>query len=120
MPKPPPRNARYVPDSGDIIWLEFDPQSGHEQAGHRPAVVLSPAIYNDRTGLLICCPTTTQIKGYPFEVSLAGRRPSVALADQVKSLDWRARRAMHKGSASMNELHEIRAKAIALIGGSRK
>ena len=83
----------YVAKAGDIVGLAFDPQAGHEQAGHRPAVVLSPAAYNGRTGLMLCCPTTTRIKGYPFEVRLAGAPPSVALADQIKSLDWRARRA---------------------------
>ena len=81
----------YVPDTGDIVWLDFDPQARHEQAGHRPAVVLSPAAYNGRIGLLVCCPVTTRIKGYPFEVPVAGSPPSVAIADQVKSLDWRRR-----------------------------
>ena len=60
--------ARYVPEAGDIVWLNFTPQAGHEQAGHGPALVLSPASYNDKTSLLICCPLTTQIKNYPFEV----------------------------------------------------
>jgi len=106
----------YVPDSGDIVWINFDPQAGHEQAKHRPAVVLSPASYNDRAGLLICCPTTTKIKGYPFEVKLSGRPASVALADQVKSFDWRARKAQKKGNASASELAEIRSKLRALIG----
>lgn len=106
----------YVPDAGDIVWLHFNPQAGHEQAGHRPAVVLSPASYNGKTGLMLCCPMTTQIKGYPFEVLIAGERPGVVLADQIKSLDWRVRRAMHKGSVSAAELAEIRSKAAALIG----
>jgi mRNA interferase MazF len=78
---------RYVPDTGDIVWLQFDPQAGHEQAGHRPALVLSPAAYNGKTGLMLCCPMTTQIKGYPFEVLVAGAKPSAVLADQVKSVD---------------------------------
>ncbi|WP_428376410.1 endoribonuclease MazF [Lichenicoccus sp.] len=106
----------YVPDAGDIVWLEFDPQAGHEQAGHRPAVVLSPAAYNGRAGMILCCPTTTRIKGYPFEVTLAGRPPSVVLADQVKSQDWRARKAIRKGRVSAAELAEVRAKLRALIG----
>ncbi len=106
----------YVPDAGDIVWLEFDPQAGHEQAGHRPAVVLSPASYNRRAGMMLCCPTTTRSKGYPFEVVLAGDPPSVALADQVKSQDWRARGATRKGRVSAAELAELRAKLIALIG----
>ncbi len=106
----------YVPEAGDIVWLQFDPQAGHEQAGHRPAVVLSPAGYNARAGMILCCPTTTRIKGYPFEVALAGTPPSVVLADQVKSQDWRARKAARKGQVSAAELAEVRAKLMALIG----
>lgn len=107
---------RYVPDAGDIVWLHFDPQAGHAQAGHRPALVLSPATYNVATGLMLCCPLATKVKGYPFEVALADARGSVALADQVKSLDWVARKAQRKGRASTAELSEVRARAIALIG----
>ena len=107
---------RYVPEAGDIVWLHFDPQAGHEQAGHRPALVISPAVYNGKTGLMLCCPMTTQIKGYPFEVLIAGTRPSAALADQVKSLDWVVRKASQKGKVSSIELAEVRAKIIALIG----
>jgi mRNA interferase MazF len=106
----------FVPDTGDIIWLDFDPQAGHEQAGHRPAVVLSPAAYNGRIGLLVCCPVTTKIKGYPFEVPLSGLPSSVVLADQVKSLDWRRRGAIRKGMATREEMAVIRAKIRALIG----
>ena len=73
----------YVPDAGDIVWLNFDPQTGHEQAGHRPALVLSPAAYNAKTRLMVCCPMTTQIKNYPFEVAIAGPSPSAVLADQI-------------------------------------
>lgn len=105
----------YVPDAGEIVWLQFNPQAGHEQAGHRPAVVLSPASYNRPTGLMVCCPVTTKIKGYPFEVALAGDPASVALADQVKSLDWRARNAQRKGRVAEAELIDIRAKICALI-----
>ena len=107
---------RYVPEAGDIVWLHFDPQAGHEQAGHRPALVLSQSAYNGKTGLMLCCPLTTQVKGYPFEVEIAGARAGAALADQLKSLDWVARRASRKGRASAAELAEVRAKAIALIG----
>ena len=106
----------YVPDAGDIVWVSFDPQTGHEQAGHRPAVVLSPAAYNASTSLMVCCPMTTQIKNYPFEVVIVGRSPSAVLADQVKSLDWRKRRAKRKGMISATELAEVRAKIRALIG----
>lgn len=109
--------ARYVPDAGDIVWLQFNPQAGHEQAGHRPALVLSPAIYNGKTGLMLCCPMTTQVKDYPFEVAIAGKHRSVALADQVKSLDWKIRKASRKGRVTPGELAEARAKAVALIAG---
>lgn len=107
---------RYVPDAGDIIWLHFDPQAGHEQAGHRPAVVVSPSSYNGKTSLMLCCPMTTQIKGYPFEVLIAGDRPSAVLSDQIKSLDWVVRKASYKGKVSPGELAQIRGKAAALIG----
>lgn len=106
----------YVPDAGDVVWISFNPQAGHEQSGHRPAVVLSPSSYNAKAGLMVCCPMTTQIKGYPFEVVLAGQRPSAALADQVKSVDWRHRRAKRKGRISDAELAEVRGKVCALIG----
>ena len=106
----------FVPDAGDIIWINFDPQIGHEQSGHRPAVVLSPIAYNRRVGLIVCCPVTTQIKGYPFEVGVSGSPPSVALADQVKSLDWRKRAATKKGNATRAEMGLIRAKLRSLIG----
>jgi mRNA interferase MazF len=106
----------YVPDTGDIVWISFNPQAGHEQAGHRPAVVLSPASYNAKTSLMVCCPMTTQIKNYPFEVVVAGESPSAVLADQIKSLDWRKRRARRKGMISADELADVRAKIRALIG----
>ena len=107
---------RYVPDAGDIVWLHFDPQAGHEQTGHRPALVLSPSAYNGKTGLMLCCPMTTQIKGYPFEVLIAGDRPTSVLADQVKSLDWVIRKATRKGKVSPAELADVKAKIFALIG----
>lgn len=105
---------RYVPEAGDIVGLHFDPQPGHEQAGHRPALVVSGSAYNGKTGLMLCCPMTTQLKGYPFEVLIAGARPGVALADQVKNLDWVARMARYKGKVSTVELAEARAKITAL------
>lgn len=85
--------ADYVPDRGDVVWLTFNPQAGHEQAGRRPAVVLSPRAYNARVGLALFCPVTSKVKGYPFEVTLSSPVNGVALADQIKSLDWRERRA---------------------------
>jgi mRNA interferase MazF len=108
--------AGYVPDAGDIVWLNFSPQAGHEQADHRPAVVLSAAAYNRAAGLMFCCPTTTRVKGHPFEVILAGGVRSVALADHARSVDWRARRAVFRERAKPEELAEIRAKLRALIG----
>jgi len=108
--------ALYAPDEGEIVWLNFTPQSGHEQAGRRPAVVLSPKAYNQRSGLLLCVPITNQIKGYPFEVPLSGDGASgAALADQVKSLDWKSRQAQRKGQATSAELAEIKAKVKALL-----
>ena len=85
----------YVPERGDVVWVSLNPQAGHEQAGRRPAVVVSPASYNGKTGLALLCPVTGQVKGYPFEVRLPEGLPvtGVVLSDQVKSLDWRARNA---------------------------
>lgn len=108
--------ASWVPDCGDIVWLEFDPQAGREQAGHRPAVVLSPASYNARAGMMLCCPTTTKIKDYPFEVAIAGGTASVVLSDQVRSLDWRVRKAKLKGTISPEELEAIRQRVRLLVG----
>ncbi|MDS4040111.1 MAG: endoribonuclease MazF [Candidatus Competibacter sp.] len=108
--------GRYVPDVGDIVWMNFTPQSGHEQAGRRPAVVLSPKTYNRKAGLLVCVPVTQQIKGYPFEVVLSGAGTTgAALADQVKSLDWQSREAERKGSATPGELADIKARIRALL-----
>ena len=86
---------RYIPARGDVIWLTFTPQAGHEQAGRRPALMLSPASYNGKVGLAVLCPITSQVKGYPFEVATpsGSRLSGVILADQVKSLDWRVRKA---------------------------
>jgi len=109
-------SQRYVPNAGDIVWLNFTPQAGHEQAGRRPALVLSPAAYNGKTNLMICCPLTTQIKNYPFEVFIGGTPPNAVLADQVKSLDWRVRKATRKGTVTAEELAEVRARILALIG----
>jgi mRNA interferase MazF len=83
----------YIPNCGDVVWITFNPQAGHEQAGRRPALVLSPAAYNGKVGLAILCPVTNQVKGYPFEVLIpAGLKiGGVVLSDQVKSLDWKAR-----------------------------
>jgi mRNA interferase MazF len=107
--------AAWVPDSGDIVWVNFDPQAGHEQAGHRPALVLSPARYNGMRGMMLCCPLTTKLKGYPFEVVISQNPPSAILADQIKNLDWRARKAKHKGAVTPAVLADVRAKLKALL-----
>lgn len=88
-------SERYIPDRGDIVWISFNPQAGHEQSGRRPALVLSPLAYNKKVGLAIFCPITSKIKGYPFEVVIPeGLKASGAIiSDQVKSLDWKAREA---------------------------
>ena len=108
--------ARYVPDRGDIVWLTFDPQAGHEPAGRRTALVLSPKAYNAKAGLALICPITSHQKGYPFEVAPAKQRPSgVILADQVRSLDWSAERAEKVGRAVDETLQEVLAKIAALL-----
>lgn len=103
-------SPRYVPDAGDLIWLDFDPQAGREQAGRRPAIVLSPASYNEKSGLAVVCPITSQVKGYPFEVVLPKGLgvTGVILSDHLKSLDWKQRRAERAGRAPKPVLHEIR------------
>lgn len=87
--------SNYVPGRGDVVWLQFNPQMGHEQAGRRPALVISPELYNGKVGLALMCPITSKSKGYPFEVKLSTDLPisGVVLADQIKSLDWQARQA---------------------------
>jgi mRNA interferase MazF len=105
----------YIPDAGDIVWLHFDPQAGHEQSGRRPALVLTSARYNGARGMAICCPMTTKIKGYVFEVVISDRPPSAILADQIRSLDWRARRAVRKGAVEPRVVAEVRAKIKALL-----
>jgi mRNA interferase MazF len=85
----------YIPERGDVVWISFDPQAGCEQAGHRPALVLSPASYNNRVGLMLLCPITNKVKEYPFEVNIPTglKVTGVILADQIKSLDWLVRNA---------------------------
>ena len=108
--------ARYVPDAGDIVWLDFDPQAGHEQAGRRPALVLSPALYNGKTGIMVCCPLSTRAKGYPFVVpAVVDRLECAVLSDQVRSLDWRARKARRKAIADADVVLHVRAKIKALL-----
>ena len=103
----------YIPDRGDIIWLQFNPQAGHEQAALRPALVLSPKAYNRKASLCIVCPMTTRPKGYPFEV--VADADSVILSDQVKSLDWRARQARFKSKCPDLVVNDVLAKLSLLI-----
>jgi mRNA interferase MazF len=108
----------YVPDAGDLVWLTFDPQSGHEQRGRRPALILSPRTYNARARLAVACPITSQVKGYPFEVPLAagGAIKGVVLADHVKNLDWQARQVAFEAKAPADVLTEVRERLRALLG----
>lgn len=102
-------NSDYVPERGDIVWLDFNPQAGREQHGRRPAFVVSPKNYNAKTSLALLCPITSQIKGYPFEVSLTSAMitEGVIITDQVKSLDWRARNATFVEKASKQIIDEV-------------
>ena len=106
----------YVPDTGEVVWLEFEPQAGHEQAGRRPALVINPASYNGKAGLMVCCPMTTKMKGHPFEVvtEVDGAACAV-LSDQVKSLDWKIRRAKRKTAVSAEVMLHVKAKMKALL-----
>jgi mRNA interferase MazF len=107
----------YVPDRGEVVWLDFNPQAGHEQAGRHPALVLSPSIYNRKSGLMLCCPITSRVKGYPFEVAVPAKPgvTGVVLADRVKSLDWKARRAKKKGKVPKPVVTEVLGKLHALL-----
>jgi len=106
----------FTPDRGDIIWLNFNPQVGHEQNGIRPALVISPRKYNKKTGLALCCPITSNQKGYPFEVAVEGKKVNgVVLADHVKNLDWRALRAKFIERASARAIRECIGKLSVLI-----
>ena len=107
----------YIPQRGDIVWITLNPQAGHEQSGHRPAVVLSPGSYNSKTGLALFCPVTSQVKGYPFEVLLPEGLPveGAILSDQVKSLDWRVRNAERLCSLPASTISEVMQKLNILL-----
>ncbi|WP_372630227.1 endoribonuclease MazF [Cohnella sp.] len=109
--------VRYVPDRGDLVWLQFDPQAGHEQSGKRPALTISPAAYNGKTGLSLFCPVTSRVKGYPFEVNLPEDLPieGVVLSDQLKNLDWQSRQAKFICKVSEETLNEVLSKIDLLI-----
>jgi mRNA interferase MazF len=108
----------YTPDRGDIVWLNFSPQTGREQAGRRPALVLSPQAYNEKVGLLIACPITSQVKGYPFEVSIPAGLSirGVILSDQIKSLDWRRREIEFINRLPASITNQVIRKLETLIG----
>lgn len=108
----------YAPRRGDIVWLSFDPQAGHEQAGRRPAFVLSPENYNRKTGLFLACPITSRVKGYPFEVLLPDGLAvgGVILVDQIKSLDWKVRKAEFAESTTHKVSEDVLALILPLIG----
>jgi mRNA interferase MazF len=109
---------RGVPDRGDVVWLQFTPQAGHEQGGRRSALVVSPKSYNAKVGLALFCPITSQVKGYPFEVLLGGggKATGAVLADQIKSLDWRTRQARKFDSVSDAVLKAVLMKIERLVG----
>jgi mRNA interferase MazF len=113
------RKLPYVPERGDAVWITLDPQAGHEQAGRRPALVLSPAAYNGRVGLALLCPITGQAKGYPFEVAVPDGLAvtGVVLADHVKSLDWRARKATRICALPDQVVHQALSRLHALLAG---
>lgn len=108
---------KYIPERGDVVWLDFDPQTGHEQAGKRPALVISPFAYNKKVGLAIFCPITSQEKGFPFEVKLPKsiKAKGVVLADQIKNLDWQQRNAVFFCKTSEEVLEEVLEKVQTLI-----
>jgi mRNA interferase MazF len=108
----------YVPDTGDLVWLTFDPHAGHEQGGRRPALILSPRAYNSKARLAIACPITSHVKGYPFEVQLppGTKITGVVLADHVKNLDWQARRVEFEAKATADVVTEVRERLRALLG----
>ncbi|RXT00076.1 endoribonuclease MazF [Ammoniphilus sp. CFH 90114] len=108
---------RYVPERGDLVWLQFNPQAGHEQAGKRPALVISPASYNGKVGLSLLCPVTSKIKGYPFEVSIPQDLPieGAILSDQVKSLDWQSQKASFICKVPAELLEEVISKIKLLL-----
>jgi len=104
---------KYIPDIGDVVWINCDPSAGNEHKGHRPAVILSPKEYNKLTHLCICCPMTTKVKGYPFEVVIDNK--SAVLTDQVKSLDWVVRKAKLKGKLSLDQIDDVKHKLGILL-----
>jgi len=110
---------KYVPGRGDVVWVSFDPTMGHEQAGRRPGLVLSPLHYASRRGLMLICPITSKVKNYPFEVALPPGLPikGVAVADHVRNMDWRARQVEYSCTVPPETLEEVLAKLAPLLQG---
>ena len=111
------QQQNYIPAQGDLVWLEFDPQAGHEQAERRPAIIISPKEYNKKTGLALVCPITSKIKNYPFEVLLPNSHAitGAILSDQIKNLDWKIRKATYVTKANEEVMQEVIAKIYAII-----
>ena len=112
------KSGSYIPDRGDIVWLNFTPQAGHEQRGRRPALILSPKIYNEKTSLCIALPITSKIKGYPFEITLPKNLPveGVILSDQVKNLDFSIRKISFICKVPNSVVESVQKNIVALIG----
>lgn len=113
-------SATYIPHRGDVVWIDFDPQAGHEQAGRRPAIVLSDKKYNAKSGLVVLCPITSQFKPYPFFVALPASllpKASYVIADQVKSLDWTKRQISYITKAPTKSVEEVTVFAVGIVQG---
>lgn len=109
--------AGFIPGRGDLVWTDFNPQAGREQAGKRPALVLSPRVYNEKTGLAVMVPITSHVKGYPFEVAIHHKTiKGVVLADHLKNMDWRTRGVTYAGKVSAATMGKVMQNIIALIG----
>jgi mRNA interferase MazF len=111
------KKISYVPDRGDIVWLDFDPVRGHEQQGYRPAYVVSPSSYNEKRQMALVCPITSKIKGFSFEVSLSGEVKGVILVDHVRAIDWVDRKVKYVEKIEESVVQEVTTKLLVLIGG---
>ena len=112
------KSGSYIPDRGDIVWLNFNPQAGHEQRGKRPALIISPKIYNEKTSLCLCLPITSKIKGYPFEVPIFSKLPieGVVLSDQIKNLDFTVREITFICKSDETLIQTVQKNILALVG----
>ena len=111
------KSDKYIPDRGELVWLDLNPQAGHEQQGRRPAIVLSPKSYNEKTNLALFCPITNKIKNYPFEVLLSDNQltKGVVISDQIKSLDWHCRNIEFIEKVSSDIINQVISKSILLL-----